>query len=98
MIMEEMIAAGIKAVIVGCYAEGLDRSWLGRSLDEKTFADLKKVREKYAISVMGEGGEYESMTLDSPLHRYPLEIRRSGIEWKKYSGTLNVEGLYPSKR
>ena len=34
MLMEQFLASGIRAVIVGCYAEGLDESWLGRPIDE----------------------------------------------------------------
>ncbi|MFA6951925.1 MAG: diphthine--ammonia ligase [Candidatus Methanomethylophilaceae archaeon] len=91
MVMREFIDSGIKAIIVGCYAEGLDESWLGRPLDGKALEDLEKLRERYGISVMGEGGEYESMTLDSPMHSHPLEIVSSEKEWKKGSGTLHVK-------
>ncbi|MBO4503124.1 MAG: diphthine--ammonia ligase, partial [Candidatus Methanomethylophilus sp.] len=72
-LMEQMIDAGVEAVIVGCYAEGFDESWLGRPLNHETLAELRKLRDKYGISIMGEGGEYESLTLNSPSFRYPLK-------------------------
>ncbi|MDR2846266.1 MAG: diphthine--ammonia ligase [Candidatus Methanoplasma sp.] len=90
MLLRELLDSGIKAIIVGCYAEGLDESWLGRRIDEETSVKLRDLREKYGISVMGEGGEYESMTLDSPLHSNPIIITKSEKEWKKGSGTLRV--------
>jgi ABC transporter with metal-binding/Fe-S-binding domain ATP-binding protein len=91
LVLEEMLAAGIKAIVVGCYAEGLDESWLGREIDEKAADDLRGLREKYGISVIGEGGEYESLTLDSPMHSRPLSIIEYEKEWKKGCGTLFVK-------
>jgi ABC transporter with metal-binding/Fe-S-binding domain ATP-binding protein len=90
MILDEMMAAGIRAIIVGCYAEGLDGSWLGREIDAPAAEELRRLREKYGISVIGEGGEYESMTIDSPMHNRPLMITECEKEWKKGAGTLFV--------
>ena len=92
-LMEQMIDAGVEAVIVGCYAEGFDESWLGRPLNHETLAELRKLRDKYGISIMGEGGEYESLTLNSPSFRYPLKIAGSRKEWNRNSGLLCVESL-----
>ena len=90
MVMDAFLQSGIKAIIVGCYAEGLGQEWLGRELNAETVAELKVLRKKFGISIMGEGGEYESMTLDSPMHSHPLEIVSSEISWKRDNGTLNV--------
>ena len=92
-LMEQMIDAGVEAVIVGCYAEGFDESWLGRPLNHETLADLRKLRDKYGISIMGEGGEYESLTLNSPSFRYPLKIAGSRKEWNRNNGLLCVDSL-----
>ena len=90
LVMDEFLDSGIRAVIVGCYAEGLGEEWLGREITRESVAELKELRRKYGISIMGEGGEYESMTLDSPLHSRRLEITGSRKEWKRGSGTLVV--------
>ena len=92
-LMEQMIDAGVEAIIVGCYAEGFDESWLGRPLNRETLEDLKKLREKYGISIMGEGGEYESLTLNSPSFRYPLKIAGSKKEWTRNCGLLCVDSV-----
>ena len=91
LVLEELLSAGIRAIIVGCYAEGLDESWLGREIDKKAAEELKVLRDKYGISVTGEGGEYESMTLDSPMHSKPISIVEYEKEWKKGAGTLFVK-------
>ena len=90
LVMEEFLNSGIRAVIVGCYAEGLGEEWLGREITRESVEELKGLREKYGISIMGEGGEYESMTLDSPLHSRCLEIVGSEKVWSRTSGTLKV--------
>ena len=90
LVLEEMIASGIRAIIVGCYADGLDETWLGREIDFQAVKELKQLRERYRISVIGEGGEYESLTIDSPMHSRSLSILESNKEWKKGSGTLIV--------
>lgn len=90
MVMDQFLDSGIKAIIVGCYAEGLDESWLGRPIDADSVRELKALRERYGISIMGEGGEYESLTLDSPMHSRPLSIRSFEKDWRRGAGTLRV--------
>ncbi len=93
MIYDEMVSAGIDAVIVGVFAEGLDERWLGRHIDADTKDELKALRERYGISIMGEGGEYESMTLDSPLFKKRLVIKGSKKDIRKDVGTLDVTDI-----
>ncbi|XP_028798731.1 diphthine--ammonia ligase isoform X2 [Neltuma alba] len=67
LLLQEMIANGIVAVIVKVAAMGLDPAkHLGREI---TFLNsyLHKLKELYGINVCGEGGEYETLTLDCPL-------------------------------
>ncbi|CAL9219550.1 unnamed protein product [Arabidopsis halleri] len=67
LLLQEMIANGIKAILVKVAAIGLDPSkHLGKDL---AFMEpyLLKLKEKYGSNVCGEGGEYETLTLDCPL-------------------------------
>ena len=91
MILNEMIDSGIKAMIIGVYAEGFDESWLGRIIDKDTFKELKELNKRYGISVMGEGGEYESLTIGSPMQKRPLTMISEKKEWKNMAGTMNVQ-------
>lgn len=90
-VMENMIESGIKAVIATVAAEGLNEKWLGRELDFKTLEDLKVLNEKYKVSVSGEGGEYESLTLDSPLHKKSMEIRSFEIIESRDNSRMQVK-------
>ncbi|MDO5853190.1 MAG: diphthine--ammonia ligase [Thermoplasmata archaeon] len=90
MLMDQFLDSGIRSIIVGCYAEGLGEEWLGRTIDARAVEELKAIRAKTGISIMGEGGEYESLTVDSPMHSAPLEIVSSEREWSRSGGTLRV--------
>lgn len=98
LVMERFLDSGIRAIIVGCYAEGLDESWLGREIDRRAVDELKSIRERTGISIVGEGGEYESMTLDSPMHSAPLEVVSSEREWSRSGGTLRVTAVRQGRR
>lgn len=98
MIAHEIVDSGIKAEIIGYYAEGFGPEWLGRTIDDEAIKDLEKLSKKYGISVIGEGGEYETLVTDSPMHRYSLEIEGSNKVIGRNSGTLNVTKLVPGSR
>ena len=85
-----MCSSGVDAIIVGVFAEGLDESWLGRHLDMEAKKELLALRDRYGISIMGEGGEYESMTLDSPMYSKRLVIEVSEKKMERYTGVLDV--------
>lgn len=98
MLFEEMVSAGVRAIVAGVAAEGLGPEWLGRPLDGSALAELKGLRDRYGISVMGEGGEYESMTLDSPMHLKRIEAESSERRLERGSGTLEVTGIRLSEK
>lgn len=90
LVYDEMVDSGIDAVIVGVFAEGLDKGWLVRHLDAGCKEELTELRKKFGISILGEGGEFESMTLDSPMYDRRLRITESKVECDRSSATLNV--------
>ncbi|MDI3542338.1 MAG: diphthine-ammonia ligase [Candidatus Methanomethylophilaceae archaeon] len=74
IVLREMIDADVRAVFVAVMAEGLEPSWLGRELDMAALEELNSLSFRYGINVAGEGGEYETLVLDSPLYSRPLVI------------------------
>ncbi|TKY62865.1 Diphthine--ammonia ligase [Spatholobus suberectus] len=67
LLLQEMIANGIVAITVKVAAMGLDPAkHLGKEIAFLN-AYLHKLKELYGINVCGEGGEYETLTLDCPL-------------------------------
>ena len=73
-LMSDLISSGVRAVVVAVMAEGLGPEWLGRPLDEGALNHLLELRRTHGVNPSGEGGEYESLVLDSPLHWKRLEL------------------------
>ena len=65
-LLESMIDSGIVAILIKVASYGLTKQHLG-----KTLAELKphlfKLQDEFGGHCCGEGGEFESLTLDCPL-------------------------------
>jgi ABC transporter with metal-binding/Fe-S-binding domain ATP-binding protein len=90
-LIREIVKSGFDVIITAVAAEGFDESWLGRKIDEKCIEDLLQLNKKFGISILGEGGEYESLVLDCPLFFRKLEITKAEKIWKDNSGTLEIK-------
>ncbi|CAM8922503.1 unnamed protein product [Rhodiola kirilowii] len=70
LLLNEMISNEIVAIFVKVASLGLDpKKHLGKELAELN-PYLHKLKELYGINVCGEGGEYETLTLDCPLFTF----------------------------
>ncbi len=88
MILRDMLQAGMKIMILGVYAYGLDETYLGRVIDEEVLESLKKLEEKYRINISGEGGEYETFVLDAPFFSKRIEVRDIVTRWNGIRGEI----------
>ena len=76
------VAARLEAMIIVTAAEGLDEHFLGARFDNELIARLKRAAAIHRINLAGEGGEYETVTLNAPFYSRPItystcEIRSS---------------------
>ncbi|MEM0135144.1 MAG: diphthine--ammonia ligase [Thermoplasmatales archaeon] len=78
-IMREFISTGSTGMFVSVAAEGLDESFLGRTINEDTLKILKDLNKKYGISIVGEGGEYETLVTCSPFASKCIDVYESEI-------------------
>jgi uncharacterized protein (TIGR00290 family) len=79
MLMDAMLQEGLKAIVVKVCSIGLHPDkHLGKTLNEllPVFHDLHK---RFEFHVCGEGGEYETLTLDCPLFKKRLVIDQSSV-------------------
>lgn len=67
-LLSEMIAAGVHAVVIKVAGIGLVEEDLGKSLAELQ-PKLESLKARFGAHVCGEGGEYETLTLDCPMFR-----------------------------
>ncbi len=90
-LLAEIVDLGFQVLIVGVYAYGFDATWLGRSIDQQTINDLIKLNDKHQISIIGEGGEYETLVLDAPLFEKRIQLIQTEKIWENHSGCLLVK-------
>ena len=77
-LLGDMIEASMESVLVKVACLGLERKHLGQSLAMMR-PELERLADKYGANVCGEGGEYETFTLDCPLFRHRLVISFSEV-------------------
>ena len=69
-----MIEAGFKIMLTSVSCEGLEHTWLGHVLNEKSLEKLQELSMKHRFNVDGEGGEYETFVLGGPIWSRPLKV------------------------
>jgi diphthine-ammonia ligase len=89
--MEELIRSGFVARIAGVFSCPFDDSWLGKTIDAATLAELKRIAGRYRITLTGEGGEYETFVCDAPFFRKRIEITKSSKTYCNYNGRFLIE-------
>ncbi|MFC1786943.1 diphthine--ammonia ligase [Halobacteriota archaeon] len=89
VLLREMIKV-LDILITHVAAFGLNESWLGRKMDEKTIEDLKILNQRYGIHMAGEGGEYETLVLDAPFFSKKIELVTTKKKWYDDHGTLEI--------
>ncbi len=73
------VADRMDAMIIVTAAEGLDESFLGAHFNQDLISRLKRVAASRRIHLAGEGGEYESLTLNAPFYSRPITYSGSEI-------------------
>jgi predicted ATP pyrophosphatase (TIGR00289 family) len=90
-LLRELVSLGFDVVITGVYARGFDEGWLGRRIDADAVEDLLELNRKYYISLVGEGGEYETLVVDAPFFRKKIDLVEVEKVWEGESGWLLVK-------
>ena len=87
---EAMLDAGFEIRIIQVAAHGLDESWLGRTLDAGTIAELETLNDEYGVHILGEGGEFETLVTDGPHMDRKIELDYT-TEWDGTRGRLRID-------
>eukprot|EP00298_Acanthocystis_sp_HF-20_P016730 c21565_g1_i2.p1 GENE.c21565_g1_i2~~c21565_g1_i2.p1 ORF type:complete len:753 (-),score=239.29 c21565_g1_i2:83-2341(-) len=78
-LLDQIIKSGLKAILVKVAGMGLDpHKHLNKELSLLQ-TQLSVLNQKYGVHVCGEGGEYETITLDCPLFKKRIVIDESEI-------------------
>jgi predicted ATP pyrophosphatase (TIGR00289 family) len=89
-VLKEILGLKFEVIITGVYAYGFDKQWLGRKINEATIEDLIELNRRYGVSLVGEGGEYETLVLNAPFFKKRIKIVDAEKVWKNQSGYFLV--------
>ncbi|KAI0251255.1 hypothetical protein BJV78DRAFT_1275365 [Lactifluus subvellereus] len=72
-LLSEMIRAGVEAVLIKVAGIGLNTTHLGKTLSGMQ-STLTMLNTLYGSHICGEGGEYETLTIDCPLFKRRITL------------------------
>ncbi|KAJ3185161.1 ATP binding domain 4 [Geranomyces variabilis] len=67
-LMQEIVSVGLDAVLIKVASLGLTERHLGKSLKEM-YPHLLTIHDRFGAHICGEGGEFETLTLDCPIFK-----------------------------
>lgn len=88
--LQTLIDSDFHIKIVSVSAMGLDFSWLGKDLTRELIDKLDVLSKRFGINISFEGGEAETITIDCPIFKRRLSIKRSKIEWDGQRGIFEI--------
>jgi ABC transporter with metal-binding/Fe-S-binding domain ATP-binding protein len=90
-LLRDHVQAGFQTLIVGVFAEGLGKNWLGRQLTSEVIDELVTLHKTKGIHIAGEGGEYETLVINGPNFSKRLQIQQATPTWNRDSGIYHIE-------
>jgi asparagine synthase (glutamine-hydrolysing) len=89
-LLRDMIRAGFDIRMTRIAADGLNRSWLGRTLTQGDVDKLVALKKSIGLHVAGEGGEFETIVLDGPIFSQPITIESTVLMESECRGQLVI--------
>lgn len=86
-ILDKFLSLGFKAKIIRVKLEFLDKTFLGRDLDEKLQTELAKLKN---VDACGERGEFHTLVTDGPLFKKRIEILETRKSTAQNWGRLEI--------
>jgi len=78
-LIQEFLDLGFKTIVTCVNERNLDKSFVGRVIDEQFIADLPD-----DVDVCGENGEFHTFTFDGPIFSTPVDFEIGEIVYRKY--------------
>ncbi len=88
--LKELIKYKFKVIIIGVAAYPLDKSWLGREINNAFITDVKELHQQYKIHPAGEGGEFETFVLNCSLFERELKVVDKKIEGGRNAWKMGI--------
>ena len=90
-LLDEVLKLKFQVIISGVFAEPLDASYLGKTLNKKMVYDLGKAEVSHGINPAGEGGEIETTVLWAPGFKSEILVKKAHGEYLNNSGVYTID-------
>ncbi len=90
VLLSELLDNNFHIIISSVSGMGLRKELLGKRFSPELLETLQKDIPESELSIIGEGGEFESFVLDAPFFSASIEILESKIHWDEH----REEGYY----
>jgi diphthine-ammonia ligase len=98
--LHELFSEKFHIIFVSVSAMGLERCWLGKTLDRSSLVKLEYLSKKFGFNLLLEGGEAETLVIDCPLFKTKkISIDRARTHWDGQRGIFEIleASLVPKK-
>ena len=77
--LQDLIKKNFVVMIVKVSSYPLTKEFVSKIIDKKIFLKLIEINKKYGVSIVGEGGEFETICLNSSVHKKKIELKKFKI-------------------
>jgi len=88
--MNELIDSEFDFIMTTVSSDGLDDSWLGKTISKYDIVSLKHLSEKFGFNLNFEGGEAETFVTNCPLFTNSIKINQFEKKWDGYRGRFEI--------
>ena len=88
--MNDLLEANFVFIMITVSSDGLDDSWLGKTIGLSEITSLKKLSDNFGFNLNFEGGEAETFVIDCPLFSNSIKIKQAEKKWDGYRGRFEI--------
>ena len=82
-LISELFTNNFNVIFVAVSSMGLGKDLLGKKMTFENIERIRKITTGTDLSLIGEGGEYESFVLNAPFFPSEIKILRSRVHWNE---------------
>ncbi|RLF53437.1 MAG: diphthine--ammonia ligase [Thermoplasmata archaeon] len=90
-LLQDIVRNHFDVIVTSVSAYPLNRSWLGRKIDEKFIHDVEDLYSRFGINPAGEGGEFETFVLWCPLFGRSLTVVDEQVSGRNNSWRMEIK-------
>ena len=88
--MNDLIESKFVFIMITVSSDGLDDSWLGKTIGLSEITSLQKLSDKFGFNLNFEGGEAETFVINCPLFSNSIKINQAEKKWDGYRGRFEI--------